>query len=400
MAVAGSSPLARGLLRSTCRVSLGTRIIPARAGFTRHCPGSSSSEPDHPRSRGVYFYVVQSGENTWGSSPLARGLRVVVRPGGHVAGIIPARAGFTHLPGATRRRLWDHPRSRGVYLSIPRLNSLSSGSSPLARGLLGVDVGCRTGGRIIRARAGFTSCATAIARRSEDHPRSRGVYSTSQDPSMSPGGSSPLARGLRAEYRSGHHRQWIIPARAGFTKWAKWIADLTRDHPRSRGVYHLPSPCRDGGGGSSPLARGLPPEGAQRGVEGRIIPARAGFTAGFSARTRNSGDHPRSRGVYGVETDREHGDIGSSPLARGLRGTGRRVSLASRIIPARAGFTCIYPPRPPNAPDHPRSRGVYEVMSSGALPAIGSSPLARGLPDRPCFGVEYRVDHPRSRGVY
>ena len=376
---AGSSPLARGLPSLARNLRYRDGIIPARAGFTNWSVNGPVVWRDHPRSRGVYLKQIGRDVEKTGSSPLARGLLTRLIPFWEETRIIPARAGFTPIPWPTRWPLPDHPRSRGVYCARLVASRLAHGSSPLARGLLGVDVGCRTGGRIIRARAGFTSCATAIARRSEDHPRSRGVYSTSQDPSMSPGGSSPLARGLRAEYRSGHHRQWIIPARAGFTKWAKWIADLTRDHPRSRGVYHLPSPCRDGGGGSSPLARGLPPEGAQRGVEGRIIPARAGFTAGFSARTRNSGDHPRSRGVYGVETDREHGDIGSSPLARGLRGTGRRVSLASRIIPARAGFTCIYPPRPPNAPDHPRSRGVYLQIPTQAAERTGSSPLARGL---------------------
>ncbi|ERH20812.1 hypothetical protein HMPREF1979_03281, partial [Actinomyces johnsonii F0542] len=52
----------------------------------------------------------------------------------------------------------------------------------------------------------------------------------------------------------------------------------------------------------------------------------------------------------------------SSPLARGLR---RRPSghAAER-------------------PDHPRSRGVYMLTTSGGGEYVGSSPLARGLPRR------------------
>ena len=50
---------------------------------------------DHPRSRGVYLPMTVAQMAKAGSSPLARGLLV----NGHriviLAGIIPARAGFT-----------------------------------------------------------------------------------------------------------------------------------------------------------------------------------------------------------------------------------------------------------------------------------------------------------------
>ena len=71
-----------------------------------------------------------------GSSPLARGLLGVGDAFAGVSGIIPARAGFTR--GAAPSRLWrrDHPRSRGVYAVLARYSARSSGSSPLARGLL------------------------------------------------------------------------------------------------------------------------------------------------------------------------------------------------------------------------------------------------------------------------
>ena len=152
--------------------------------------------------------------------------------------------------------------------------------------------------------------------------------------------------------------------------------------------------------GSSPLARGL-----RVGVHGlvgqpRIIPARAGFTPAPASTPGSSTDHPRSRGVYQVLENVEQS--------------------VQRIIPARAGFTPRTAKPLCGTPDHPRSRGVYIRGRDTDTPTQGSSPLARGLqshrytpwthkgiiPARagftksfdPFFGLP--ADHPRSRGVY
>ena len=202
-----------------CRVlsDSGTKIAPATAlhHTTGHYPPGRSR--DHPRSRGVY-------------ACLGSELAPVVR-------IIPARAGFTKGTVVTDPRSPDHPRSRGVYRSLALKLDAAFGSSPLARGLrLGGPVPPH-GRRIIPARAGFTLGRRARQAFAADHPRSRGVYRCrAWSPSPTPG-SSPLARGLRSRHlhRPGHGR--IIPARAGFTmtdgRWPK----CPRDHPRSRGVY-------------------------------------------------------------------------------------------------------------------------------------------------------------------
>ena len=50
-------------------------------------------------------------------------------------------------------------------------------------------------------------------------------------------------------------------------------------------------------------------------------------------------DHPRSRGVYYCQAPDIDPDLGSSPLARGLREAEARQRGVLRIIPARAGFT-------------------------------------------------------------
>ena len=50
--------------------------------------------------------------------------------------------------------------------------------------------------------------------------------------------------------------------------------------------------------GSSPLARGLQRIIAEMQAQGRIIPARAGFTLKRDVILIDAKDHPRSRGVY------------------------------------------------------------------------------------------------------
>ena len=94
--------------------------------------------------------------------------------------IIPARAGFTREPASAAVSRWDHPRSRGVYEAADRGRPTPMGSSPLARGLLADELSLMYDGRIIPARAGFTWPAGGAWRGFPDHPRSRGVYDSSE----------------------------------------------------------------------------------------------------------------------------------------------------------------------------------------------------------------------------
>ena len=132
-----------------------------------------------------------------------------------------------------------------------------------------------------------------------------------------------------------------------------------QDHPRSRGVYPIDSPTSELARGSSPLARGLLTLNHPQAHPDGIIPARAGFTHSRFLGTSASSDHPRSRGVYDVPANATFTAVGSSPLARGLRPSPGGDSHRARIIPARAGFTTI-------------ADLVIEATE-------GSSPLARGL---------------------
>ena len=376
----GSSPLARGL-RGLLGVRLGRRrIIPARAGFTASRARACVRVADHPRSRGVYFARGSAKKRPLGSSPLARGLLGVRQAVQHQDGIIPARAGFTTCVCGSQISPRDHPRSRGVYASRPWRGPASPGSSPLARGLLAL--------------------CTLNEKTFMDHPRSRGVYPRPWTSSPAPPGSSPLARGLLVGPHAGrgHHR--IIPARAGFTEPAPRESLRSPDHPRSRGVYADTAVLAAQVLGSSPLARGLPCFLLTHALSYGIIPARAGFTTARRTTCLRRWDHPRSRGVYVGRSARAGPVAGSSPLARGLRHVDDDAAGRARIIPARAGFT--------------RATASRSAWSSG------SSPLARGLPLAKDLGLPARriiparagftvmkeledseeADHPRSRGVY
>ena len=176
-------------------------------------------------------------------------------------------------------------------------------------------------------------------RRLRDHPRSRGVYAMHRDMIVRYNGSSPLARGLRGPGARDRDRGRIIPARAGFTRGIRPRRPAREDHPRSRGVYTVLASVDYAADGSSPLARGLPASLGSMVVVFRIIPARAGFTRRPLRPPRRAGDHPRSRGVYGGRDAINGAAEGSSPLARGLRLVISDGQATARIIPARAGFT-------------------------------------------------------------
>ena len=315
----GSSPLARGLPAILLAALAASRIIPARAGFTRARGSAPHTWSDHPRSRGVYPSPMTTGPGVRGSSPLARGLPLVSELPARAIGIIPARAGFTHGFLSSCVGPQDHPRSRGVY--CPR------GRNELIRQ------------RIIPARAGFTSAGFTVQYSYVDHPRSRGVYLAAASGVVCSWGSSPLARGLLCQYIRPACPRRIIPARAGFTRFDSSHGRDDTDHPRSRGVYSSPSPNNPKGNGSSPLARGLPITPFSIPPRERIIPARAGFTHCRPRRGRRPRDHPRSRGVYPALRRGLTSSPGSSPLARGLLLPTHPHACLLRIIPARAGFT-------------------------------------------------------------
>ena len=228
---------------------------------------------------------------------------------------------------------------RGVYWRTLVPSWINIGSSPHARGLPRPSQSCRATIRIIPACAGFTRTSTAFGRQRQDHPRMRGVYFPDEQVGSDRPGSSPHARGLPGDFGHGFSYAGIIPACAGFTSPTSSRRRGSGDHPRMRGVYGNLRSKWSSNGGSSPHARGLLGQGGQGLVEGRIIPACAGFTAAHCVPITLAGDHPRMRGVYCAMPLSRLVAWGSSPHARGLLEGGPPDSGLWRIIPACAGFT-------------------------------------------------------------
>ena len=354
------------------------------------------------------------------TSPLSRGIRGGYRRRGGGRGIIPALTGNTRLRSG---RWWpapDHPRSRGEYKFNEAVNAVSGRSSPLSRGIPWRRRSRARVARIIPALAGNTASTSDVSSRTQDHPRSRGEYSTSIRPRKTQEGSSPLSRGILRSVCGPRGLDGIIPALAGNTLTQCLRHPLTRDHPRSRGEYALPSFILKYQDGSSPLSRGIPLWPLRHEPPARIIPALAGNTSSITESSAVPRDHPRSRGEYVTSSNAWTGPEGSSPLSRGIRNRESRQRVEERIIPALAGNTTPGSRYLAVRPDHPRSRGEYPITGVDDYIARGSSPLSRGiphhrgrrlhrpriipalagntLPDSPTEGIEQ--DHPRSRGEY
>ena len=91
-----------------------------------------------------------------GSSPLSRGILLRTQEQHGVAGIIPALAGNTARLVLPRSGPPDHPRSRGEYTEAARQVGADTGSSPLSRGILNSSLIREVVFRIIPALAGNT----------------------------------------------------------------------------------------------------------------------------------------------------------------------------------------------------------------------------------------------------
>ena len=93
--------------------------------------------------------------------------------------------------------------------------------------------------------------------------------------------------------------------------------------------------------GSSPLSRGIRMVNSQEEVRERIIPALAGNTTSGSVTLAALPDHPRSRGEYQIQAENRRLLHGSSPLSRGIRDERFQCHQHSGIIPALAGNTLV-----------------------------------------------------------
>ena len=198
--------------------------------------------------------------------------------GGRVGRIIPACAGSTAANWSRTRCGRDHPRMRGEHRIAADTPQLFVGSSPHARGA--PDLAHRPHARlgIIPACAGSTSGTTRCPSARRDHPRMRGEHRLACSMPIERQGSSPHARGALVVFLVQVEVVGIIPACAGSTTTNSFVPFSCRDHPRMRGEHHEAAILERLYRGSSPHARGARAEDVPVvPVEG-IIPACAGST--------------------------------------------------------------------------------------------------------------------------
>ena len=143
------------------------------------------------------------------------------------------------------------------------------------------------------------------------------------------------------------------------------VGTLWRDHPRMRGEHgHGNGPATEHPG-SSPHARGALAIRVDRQTIDGIIPACAGSTSTPLWAMPTAQDHPRMRGEHDCQTFADKILKGSSPHARGAPQRAHRRGLPLGIIPACAGSTGGVGWPGWRARDHPRMRGEHRAVSVG-----------------------------------
>ena len=152
----GSSPLARGTRIPRRRLVRRQGLIPARAGNTAQFARKGTTRGAHPRSRGEHPSAGGRVLQVKGSSPLARGTPGSTAGGQPAGGLIPARAGNTRRIPHSISRSRAHPRSRGEHVAPASALTHRGGSSPLARGTRIVPLLHPGRNGLIPARAGNT----------------------------------------------------------------------------------------------------------------------------------------------------------------------------------------------------------------------------------------------------
>ena len=347
----------RGKRDAGRHVAAPRRLIPARAGKTAP-PNASRNPPGaHPRACGENLTKRPLFHPEAGSSPRVRGKRDDGEAVQVDVRLIPARAGKTYLWRSTNEHGRAHPRACGENIPRPPQSIRSRGSSPRVRGKPREEAATIDMGGLIPARAGKTPLLHLRMLALWAHPRACGENEAGDEKGAVFEGSSPRVRGKRGRGREGRRLRGLIPACAGKTTEPTPSRENWRAHPRVCGENAYSRATRSASSGSSPRVRGkLHPALAALAAHG-LIPACAGKTGRRWRRTVPRGAHPRvcgENGQSGVPYQRREG---SSPRVRGKRRRAAQCACALGLIPACAGKTDSHHHRcNPNAA-HPRVCG-------------------------------------------
>ena len=253
-----------------------------------------------------------------------------------------------------------HPRAGGEHTGTSARTTGMSGSSPRGRGARchGDQQPDRDG--LIPARAGSTTNQRCCWPLRPAHPRAGGEHCATRGSLPPTLGSSPRGRGARTRRRRERGGRRLIPARAGSTHpwWAR--SPTSGAHPRAGGEHRLWLLIFWLLSGSSPRGRGAP----------------ASPTTPAARRPA----HPRAGGEHNAAAVGNAVNVGSSPRGRGALQVFEDVDLLGGLIPARAGSTSGSTVRRCSRWAHPRAGGEHRIMRNTNPNVAGSSPRGRGAP--------------------
>ena len=194
-ALGGSSPRGRGKPQINLFTHNHERLIPARAGKTIWLSIVFFSVRAHPRAGGENWPSGAAIYQTNGSSPRGRGKRTVTRWAGGFIGLIPARAGKT-LAAVLSWSVWAaHPRAGGENVNLLGCDVYHCGSSPRGRGKRINIMRAVTLVGLIPARAGKTHIEMTSSSQPTAHPRAGGENALIAASVRFAVGSSPRGRG-------------------------------------------------------------------------------------------------------------------------------------------------------------------------------------------------------------
>ncbi len=313
-----------------------------------------------------------------GSSPRARGTAVRLGLWPRRLRFIPACAGNGNFGRTDQCRVTVHPRVRGERHG-GKLDAMDSrGSSPRARGTVGLTNRNIEPIRFIPACAGNGGFRSNFFMISAVHPRVRGERPKCSRSTMPAHGSSPRARGTERSHRVGSSCSRFIPACAGNGDPVPPRRPRVPVHPRVRGERFNNLLIEAGRAGSSPRARGTERFSAADTFGRRFIPACAGNGPSLERGSLPDTVHPRVRGERLPVFCAASASVGSSPRARGTDAEPGRRRPPHRFIPACAGNGGSPRTRPTLRPVHPRVRGERSWQVAPSTVPAGSSPRARG----------------------
>ena len=256
----GSSPRWRGRPRIS-GVRLGPAgLIPALAGTTRRqAPGLPGSGA-HPRAGGDDPCHRRRSDPSAGSSPRWRGRPLATHADTREEGLIPALAGTTLRASRPVGPSRAHPRAGGDDQWIHVDAYAVVGSSPRWRGRPGLLPLKRLVVGLIPALAGTTLMPAASRPSPRAHPRAGGDDSGAPWTGQASRGSSPRWRGRLRRRSAAHHAAGLIPALAGTTWLPSAPIWGRRAQPRAGGDDRSCLERVSVAAGSSPRWRGRPGE--------------------------------------------------------------------------------------------------------------------------------------------